>query len=171
MTYKPTARRDDLPPTDDEIEISPGTLAQAPIRVKETALPVLRDIHTQALKFEQVVAGAQVRLSALRLAANELQGEYEIMLEERAGLVKNIAGAEYELEVSRSRMVELDAYVRAHWWREGDSMQGHIEEHGRRAFLADPARLPTWILDWNVALGELNKRIAAFEKQHGVGEK
>ena len=170
--YKPTARRSDPAPGPDEIELSPGTLAQAPRRVSEkNAVLPLREMRVQIQKFEQETVESLSRLDAARLTALELQASYELLLEERAGLVKNIGSAEYELALSKSRMLELDAYVRTHWLREGEGMQDQIEEHGRRAFFADPARLPRWIEEWNFKLRELNKRIAAFEKLNGVGEK
>jgi len=170
-TYKPSARRDDLPPTDDEIEISPGCLAQAPRRVSEKkAVTSLRVVTAQAREFAQGVAEAQAKLDASRNLALQIQEEYEFSLDQRAGLLKNIAGAEAELAVSRSRMVELDAWIRQNFgW--GPSLHEQIEEFQRREFLADPSRLPAWILEWKIALGVGNERIAAFEKLHGCGEK
>jgi hypothetical protein len=167
---KKSARRDavDLPLAKDEIEISAGTLAEAPRRVNEKkAVTSLRVVTAQAREFEKRVTEEQAKLDAARSLAIAIQEEYEFMISQRSGLLSRIGSAENELAVSQKRMPELENFIQYNF---SDMPQfEQIGEFLRRQFMA--AHIPKWISDWRGPLTELNEKISAFEKQHGIGEK
>jgi hypothetical protein len=165
---KPT-RRDavNLPLAEDEIEISSGTLAEAPRRIHEKkAVTSLRVITRQTREFEKRVSEEQSKLDAARSLAIQIQEQYEFMIEQRSGLLSRIGSAENELAVSQKRMTELENFIQYNF---SDMPQfEQIGEFFRRQFMV--AHIPKWISDWRGPLTELNQKISAFEQQHGIGE-
>jgi chromosome segregation ATPase len=166
MNYKPTARRDDLPPTDSEIELSPGTLAQSPRRVKNRdAVAPLREVRDQVKQLESELTERQSRLEAARAAAIVIQDEYEALLNDRVRLKAQIDSAEWGLKSAKTRRAELEDFVRRNW--ETLSTHEHVTELLRHEFMLK--KLPRWLAEFQSALVVLNEKIVVFERQYGVG--
>lgn len=155
----------DAPAAADEIEVSPSSIAQAPVRVKKTsAVESLVKVAEEEARFASEIAARQAELSAERARAAGLQAQYEEMIASRPPLTEAILKAEGWVTTTKEELAKLEDHAELKW---DQPLKDLIELCQRHEFML--SRVPGYIDRWRDKLAELDKKITAFEIQHKIG--
>lgn len=155
-------KRQTTPLRAGEIEVVPGTMADAPRRIMEAeAVPALRKASQRATALAAEIAEKNAELQAERNKAVEIQMAHDELHERRRTLLASINQCEAELASCKGRLIDIDREARACW-------QGGVSDHAleatRRQFMVD--RLPGWIESSKADLAEIDSQIADFNRNN-----